>query len=86
MQDRMHKKRDMRQDDTESQGEMPVSEAGRKGGETTAERHSPEFYSEIGKKGGGGRKEDQDHSGYRELASMGDEARAEKTEESEDDA
>jgi general stress protein YciG len=34
------------------QGEMSVREAGRKGGETTAERHGHEFYEEIGRKGG----------------------------------
>jgi general stress protein YciG len=33
-------------------GEMSVREAGRKGGERTAETHGPEFYSEIGQKGG----------------------------------
>jgi general stress protein YciG len=31
---------------------MTVREAGRKGGETTAERHGHEFYEEIGRKGG----------------------------------
>lgn len=33
-------------------GGMSVSEAGRKGGERTAETHGHEFYEEIGKKGG----------------------------------
>lgn len=33
-------------------GKMTVEEAGRMGGEKTAERHGPEFYSEIGSKGG----------------------------------
>lgn len=33
-------------------GKMTVEEAGRKGGEKTAETHGPEFYSEIGSKGG----------------------------------
>lgn len=31
---------------------MDVTEAGRKGGETTANRHGHEFYQEIGRKGG----------------------------------
>ena len=35
-----------------SKGKMTVQEAGRKGGEKTAETHGPEFYSEIGSKGG----------------------------------
>ena len=33
-------------------GDMTVSEAGQKGGKTTAETHGREFYSEIGHKGG----------------------------------
>ena len=33
-------------------GSMTVEEAGRKGGQTTAESHGPEFYSQIGRKGG----------------------------------
>ena len=33
-------------------GGMSVREAGRKGGETTSQRHGPEFYEEIGRKGG----------------------------------
>ncbi len=31
---------------------MTVEEAGRRGGEKTAETHGEEFYSEIGHKGG----------------------------------
>jgi uncharacterized protein len=33
-------------------GKMTVEEAGRLGGEKTAETHGSEFYSEIGRKGG----------------------------------
>uniref|UniRef100_UPI000410E018 hypothetical protein n=1 Tax=Stutzerimonas azotifigens TaxID=291995 RepID=UPI000410E018 len=33
-------------------GNMSVSEAGRKGGETTSATHGREFYEEIGQKGG----------------------------------
>ncbi|GAB3474282.1 KGG domain-containing protein [Azotobacter salinestris] len=33
-------------------GDMSVSEAGRKGGESTAATHDHEFYEEIGHKGG----------------------------------
>ena len=32
--------------------EMTVSEAGRKGGETTSKKYGPEFYEEIGRRGG----------------------------------
>jgi len=33
-------------------GEMTVGEAGRRGGERTAQTHDHEFYEEIGRKGG----------------------------------
>ena len=36
----------------EGKGSMTVAEAGRKGGERTAETHGREFYEEIGHKGG----------------------------------
>jgi uncharacterized protein len=38
--------------DSKRKGKMTVEEAGRLGGEKTAETHGPEFYSEIGSKGG----------------------------------
>jgi len=37
---------------SERKGKLTVEEAGRMGGEKTAETHGPEFYSEIGHKGG----------------------------------
>ena len=40
------------QEDDDNRGDMSVSEAGRKGGETTASTHGREFYQEIGHKGG----------------------------------
>jgi general stress protein YciG len=36
----------------EKKGKMTVEEAGRKGGQKTAETHGEEFYSEIGRKSG----------------------------------
>jgi hypothetical protein len=36
----------------EAKGDISVREAGRRGGNTTKERHGPEFYREIGHKGG----------------------------------
>jgi hypothetical protein len=36
----------------EDKGTMTVAEAGKKGGEKTAETHTHEFYQEIGHKGG----------------------------------
>ena len=38
--------------DRNNKGQMTVQEAGRKGGQTTASEHGPEFYHEIGTKGG----------------------------------
>ena len=38
--------------ESKKKGKMTVAEAGRMGGEKTAETHGPEFYSEIGSKGG----------------------------------
>jgi general stress protein YciG len=46
-------------------GKMTVEEAGRLGGEKTAETHGPEFYSEIGSKGGSERA--KQHEGTREA-------------------
>jgi len=39
-------------DETRTKGAMSVREAGRKGGEVTAQRHGQQFYEEIGRKGG----------------------------------
>jgi uncharacterized protein len=36
----------------DSKGTMTVQEAGRKGGQRTAQTHGKEFYEEIGHKGG----------------------------------
>ncbi len=36
----------------ESKGSMTVQEAGRRGGQRTAQTHGKEFYEEIGHKGG----------------------------------
>jgi uncharacterized protein len=36
----------------DKKGAMTVSDAGRKGGETTSSRYGHEFYEEIGHKGG----------------------------------
>ncbi|MDR0372034.1 MAG: hypothetical protein LBI79_00495 [Nitrososphaerota archaeon] len=44
-------------------GKMTVEEAGRLGGERTAETHGPEFYSTIGSKGGSQRA--KQHEGTR---------------------
>lgn len=63
----------------EEKGEMTVSEAGRRGGEKTAETHGHEFYEEIGHKGGevGGQKggeatkEKYGHEFYEEIGHKG---------------
>ena len=36
----------------QEKGKMTVSEAGRKGGQTTSKKYGPEFYEKIGEKGG----------------------------------
>ncbi len=36
----------------EIKGEMTVRQAGKKGGDTTKERHGEDYYKSIGKKGG----------------------------------
>ena len=38
--------------ESKRKGKMTVAEAGRMGGEKTAETHGEKFYSEIGRKGG----------------------------------
>lgn len=54
---------------------MTVSQAGKKGGEKTAETHGHEFYQEIGKKGGqkGGETTAQKygHEFYEEIGQKG---------------
>lgn len=63
----------------EGKGEMTVREAGKMGGEKTAETHGHEFYEEIGKKGGeiGGPKggettaERYGHEFYEEIGHKG---------------
>jgi uncharacterized protein len=63
------------QEESEEKGKMTVSEAGRKGGETTARKYGPEFYEEIGYKGGkkGGQttKKKYGHEFYEEIGHKG---------------
>lgn len=42
----------MRSQEEKKKGKMTVAEAGRRGGERTAETHGREFYEQIGRKGG----------------------------------
>jgi len=59
----------------EEKSEMTVSEAGKRGGERTAETHGHEFYEQIGKKGGrkGGETtaERYGHEFYEEIGHKG---------------
>lgn len=56
-------------------GRMTVSEAGHKGGESTAKTHGHDFYQEIGKKGGakGGLtvRDKYGHEFYEEIGKKG---------------
>ena len=53
--------------------DITVREAGKKGGEKTAETHGHEFYSEIGHKGGEKTAETHGHEFYEEIGHKGGE-------------
>ncbi len=50
--ERRHNQGDRRHSVAAASGSMSVSDAGRKGGETTLRERGPGFYSEIGREGG----------------------------------
>ena len=68
-------------DQNRGQGDMTVSEAGKKGGDSTASSHGREFYQDIGHKGGQrvrelvneGKEQEGSQSSDRETAEMDDE-------------
>lgn len=47
-------------------GSMTVGEAGRKGGEKTAQKYGPDFFRRIGRKGGEARSENRNQSKKKE--------------------
>lgn len=59
--------------ENEKKEEMTVREAGRRGGEKTAETHGHEFYEEIGRKGGETTKEEYGPEFYKEIGKKGGE-------------
>lgn len=61
--------------------DITVSEAGRRGGEKTAETHGHEFYEEIGKKGGETTSEKHGREFYEEIGHKGGERVKELIEE-----
>lgn len=62
-------------DNTQNSPEKPVpmtvNEAGRKGGETTAKRHGPQFYHKIGHEGGEATARRHGPNFYREIGRKG---------------
>ena len=52
-------------------GKMTVAEAGRKGGEKTAQTHGREFYEYIGRKGGEKVAHERGHEFYSQISSKG---------------
>jgi uncharacterized protein len=56
---------------TESNGNMSVREAGRKGGRTTRARYGAEFFQEIGAKGGKAVSERYSNEHFREIGRKG---------------
>jgi general stress protein YciG len=56
---------------TETDGNMSVREAGRKGGKTTRARYGPEFFQEIGAKGGKAVSERYSNEHFREIGRKG---------------
>jgi general stress protein YciG len=61
-------------------GKMTVAEAGRKGGERTAQTHGREFYEEIGRKGGEKVSQERGPEFYSEIGSKGGSERAKQHE------
>ena len=57
----------------EEKGGMSVKEAGKKGGEKTAETHGKEFYKEIGHKGGEKTSDTHGQEFYEEIGHKGGE-------------
>ena len=55
----------------DSDGNMSVREAGRKGGKTTRARYGPEFFQEIGAKGGTAVSERYSNEHFREIGRKG---------------
>ncbi|MHB0913591.1 MAG: hypothetical protein ACYC2Y_09125 [Armatimonadota bacterium] len=53
------------------EGEMTVSEAGKRGGEKTSETHGHDFYEAIGKKGGETTSEKYGTPFYEEIGHKG---------------
>ena len=60
-----------RSTDKERKSKMTVAEAGKRGGEKTAETHDKEFYEEIGRKGGEKVAEERGSEFYSEIGTKG---------------
>lgn len=69
----------MTQDAEEPRKPMTLSEAGRRGGETTKARYGPDFYSKIGGKGGETVARERGSAYYAEIGRKGGRARVEQS-------
>ncbi len=69
------------QNQEREKGKMSVGEAGKKGGERTAETHGREFYQEIGHKGGETVSRERGPEFYSEIGKKGGEKRGQEMHE-----
>ena len=70
----------MRDQEEKKKGKMTVAEAGKRGGERTAQTHGREFYERIGRKGGEKVAAERGSEFYSEIGSKGGSERAKQHE------
>jgi hypothetical protein len=70
----------IRNQEEKKKGKMTVAEAGKRGGEKTAQTHGREFYEQIGRKGGEKVAAERGSEFYSEIGSKGGSERAKQHE------